>query len=165
MAKYKRSDAAAGQGMFLSVNLTEQLLPGTFEHTLNEPVDNELVITGVDHAYQTGRPGTDPRILLKLVLYGYSRGKNSSRKIEELSKYTIRAKAVSPDMAADHAARAAFVSGNSEKLKRIFTEVLMMRGELKLIGGEQFAIDGRRLPSNAASETKFPWSGAGPMRN
>ncbi|MDR2476249.1 MAG: transposase [Treponema sp.] len=89
MTKFKTSEAMEEQGLFFSVNLTEPLLPGTFEHTLNEPVDNEIVITGVDHAYQTGRPETDPRTLLKLVLYGYSRGKNSSRKIEELSKYNI----------------------------------------------------------------------------
>jgi transposase len=73
------------------------------------------------------------------VLYGYSRGKNSSRKTEELSKYNIIAKALSADIEADHATIAAFVSKNSEKLKRVFTEVLMVCGELKLIGGEKAA--------------------------
>ena len=144
--------------MFLTVNLKEQLLPGTFEHTLNELIDKEIDVSEFDSAYKndtTGRPGIDPRTLLKLVLYGYSRGKQSSRKIEHLSKNNIIAKALSADIEVDHATIAGFVSGNSEKLKKVFTCVLMICDELHLIGGEKFAIDGCRLPSNAAKE----WSG------
>ena len=36
MPRYKHTDVAAGQGLFLSVNLKQQLLPGTFENMLNE---------------------------------------------------------------------------------------------------------------------------------
>jgi hypothetical protein len=32
MAHYKETEK--GQGLFLTVNLSEQLVPGTFEHTL-----------------------------------------------------------------------------------------------------------------------------------
>jgi transposase len=158
MAKYKRSDAEAGQGMFLTVNLKEQLLPETFEYTLNKLIDNEIDVSEFDSEYKndkTGRPGIDPRTLLKLILYGYSHGMQSSRKIEELSRDNIIAKALTRDIEADHSTIAGFVSGNSEKLKKVFTCVLMVCGELKLIGGEKFAIDGCRLPSNAAKE----WSG------
>jgi hypothetical protein len=31
MARHKHTEAEGGQGMFLTVNLKEQLLPGTFE--------------------------------------------------------------------------------------------------------------------------------------
>jgi hypothetical protein len=44
---------------------------------------------------------------------------------------------------------------NGEEIKKIFTEVLYFCNELKLIGGEMFAIDGCKLPSNASKE----WSG------
>jgi len=36
MAKYRTTDAAAGQGLFLTVNLQDQLLPDSFEYMLNE---------------------------------------------------------------------------------------------------------------------------------
>jgi hypothetical protein len=36
MARYKETDAGSGQGLFMGVNLKEQLLPGTFEHMLDE---------------------------------------------------------------------------------------------------------------------------------
>jgi transposase len=135
---------------------------------LNELIDKEIDTSEFDNEYKndkTGRPGIDPRTLLKLVLYGYSRGKQSSRKIEKLSKNNIIAKALTGDIEADHSTIAYFVSGNSEKLKKVFTRVLLVCGELDLLGGEQFAIDGHRLPSNAASETKFPRNGAGRTRN
>ena len=64
MAKYKTSEAARGQGMFLTVNLKEQLLPGTFEHTLNKLIDKEIDVSEFDSTYKndtTGRPGIDPR--------------------------------------------------------------------------------------------------------
>ena len=114
------------------------------------------MLSEFDSAYKndtTGRPGIDPRTLLKLVLYGYSRGKQSSRKIEQLSKNNIIAKALTADIEADHTTIADFVSGNSEKLKKVFTCVLIVCDELRLIGGEKFAIDRRRLSSNAAKET------------
>jgi hypothetical protein len=45
-----------------------------------------------------------------------------------------------------------FISGNGEKFKEIFVRVLAYCNELGLIGGETFAIDGLRLPSNASME-------------
>jgi hypothetical protein len=36
MARYKHTDTENGQGMFLSLNLKKQLLPGSFEYMLDE---------------------------------------------------------------------------------------------------------------------------------
>jgi hypothetical protein len=36
MARCKHTEAGNGQGFFMSVNLKEQLLPGTFEYMLND---------------------------------------------------------------------------------------------------------------------------------
>jgi transposase len=144
--------------MFLAVNLKEQLLAGTFEYTLNGLIDKEIDTSDFDNEYKngkTGRPGIDPRTLLKLVLCGYSHGRQPPRKIEELSKHNIIAKALTGDIEIDLSAIAEFVSGNSEKLKKVFTRVLLACGGLDLIGGEKFAADGCRLPSSAAKE----WSG------
>ncbi|MDR2509049.1 MAG: transposase [Spirochaetaceae bacterium] len=122
MATYKTSNAAAGQEIFLAVNLKERRLPKTFEYTLNELIDKEIDTIGFDSEYKNdkpGRPGIDPRPLLKLILYGYSCGKQSSRKREELSKTNIIAKAIAGDIETDHSTIADFVSGNSEKLKKV----------------------------------------------
>jgi hypothetical protein len=56
---------------------------------------------------------------------------------------------------ADHTTIAKFIVRNSERIKGLFAEVLLYCNELGLIGGDMFAVDGCRLPSNASKE----WSG------
>ena len=89
MAKYRTSDAAAGQGLFLSVNLKEQLLPGSFEYMLNEIVGTKIDMSVYDRKYKndlTGASAVPPSTLLKLIFYGYYKGSKSSRKIYELGR-------------------------------------------------------------------------------
>jgi transposase len=153
MARYRATDAAAGQGLFLAVNLQEQLLPGSFEYMLNEII-NTKIDTGIfDKNYKndkTGASAIPPSILLKLIIYGYSKGRKSSRSLEELNKHNIIAKALTGDMNIHFTSIADFISMNSAAFSDIFLKVLMYCNGLGLIGGETFAIDGLRLPSNAS---------------
>jgi transposase len=141
----------------MTVDMREQLLPGTFEWALAELVEKRLDFGDFDARYsndEEGRPAINTRSLMKLVLYGYSKGILSSRRLERLSRENIVARALSGD-GIDHATIARFVSGNGDRIKKLFSEVLLYCNELGLIGGEMFAIDGCRLPSNASKE----WSG------
>jgi len=45
MARYRKTDAEAGQGLFLTVTLKEQLLPESFEYMLNDLMGNEIDIS------------------------------------------------------------------------------------------------------------------------
>ncbi len=83
MAKYKRYDYS--QKIFIPVSLEDQLMPGTLEfaiHTLEETRMDMSVFDGSYKNDQTGRSAYNPKVLLKVVLLGYSRGLMSSRKIE-----------------------------------------------------------------------------------
>jgi phage anti-repressor protein len=62
----------------------------------------------------------------------------------------VVAKALTGDMEIHWTTIADFVSANSEDFKKVFTEVLGYCNELELVGGEDFAVDGLRLPSNAS---------------
>ena len=153
MAKYRTSDVAAGQGLFLSVNLQEQLLPGSFEYMLNEILGTKIDLGRFDTKYKndlTGASAVPPSVLLKLIIYGYHKGCMSSRKIYDLNNNNIIAKALTCDMAIHWTTIADFISGNKEAVEETFTQVLMYCNELGLIGGENFAVDGLRLPSNAS---------------
>jgi transposase len=155
MAKYKHTEAENGQGMFLSVNLIEQLLPGTFEYMLNDLIGKRLDISMFDKNYnndKTGARAIPPRVLLKLIIYGYSKGIKSSRGIDELSRNNIIAKALSEDIEPHWTTIADFISGNNEIFKEVFIKVLAYCAELNLICGETFAEDGCRIPSNASIE-------------
>ena len=82
MPRYK--DYSYAQGKFIPVMFSKQILPGTFEYTLSYLIDNELDLSLFHERFKndtTGAPAYDPRILLKIVLYAYSRGIVSSRHI------------------------------------------------------------------------------------
>jgi transposase len=81
MARYKEYDYS--QGKFIAIHFDRQILPGTFEYSLNYLIDNEIDLSAFDARYrndETGAPAYDPAILLKIILYAYSRGITSSRK-------------------------------------------------------------------------------------
>jgi transposase len=76
MAKYKQTEAGNGQGLFLPVNLKEQLIPGTFEYMLDELTGNKIDISAYDKNYKndkTGATAIPPAALIKLIIYGYSK--------------------------------------------------------------------------------------------
>jgi len=155
MARYRYSDTEAGQGLFLTVNLKEQLLPGTFEYMLDELIGNKIDISTFDENYkndETGAKAIPPAALMKLIIYGYSKGIKSSRKIGELARNNIIGKALTEDMEPHWTTIADFISSNSEKFKEIFSRVLAYCVELGLVGGNTFAVDGLRLPSNASTQ-------------
>jgi hypothetical protein len=126
MAKYKTTEAAAGQGLFLTVNLREQLLTGTYEWMLDELIGTKIDISNFDKKYkndQTGASAVPPASLLKLIIYAYSKGCISSRKIMWLNEHNITAKALTGDMSFHWTTIADFVSGNSEEFKKVFVKV------------------------------------------
>jgi transposase len=155
MARFKNDDNS--QGLFLTVNLSEQLLPGTFEWTVNYLIDRaDLSLFEQNyHNDEKGAAAYSPQILLKAILYCYSKGILSSRPIEQACKNHIIVKSLAADNEPDHDTIATFVSINSKAVKDLFTQVLMQCGELELITGEMFSLDGCKLPSNASKE----WSG------
>jgi transposase len=155
MARFKSTDSS--QGLFITVNLKGQLLPDTLEWTIDYLIDKtDLSLFEENyHNDNKGAAAYSPRVLLKAILYCYSRGIISSRKIEKACCDNIIVKALAEDSEPDHATIAAFKSGNSEPVKDLFAQVLLQCAQLGLITGEMFALDGCKLPSNAAKE----WSG------
>ena len=75
MARYKAYDL--NQAKMIPLIYADQVVEGSFEHALNEIVEEHLDMSEFDKRYsndETGRPAYDPRILLKVVLYGYYKG-------------------------------------------------------------------------------------------
>lgn len=100
MARYKRYDYA--QMKMLPVSFERQILPGTFEHTLNRLIEEDFDLSVFAARYnndETGAPAWDPAILLKIVLYAYARGVTSSREIERLCRENVVFMALSADSA------------------------------------------------------------------
>ena len=150
MARYKIIDTSP---RFLPVDLRQQLMAGTFEHALDWLVDHELDLTGFDARYKNdddGAPAYPPGLLLKVVLFAYSRGMISSRQIERACHEQVTFIALSGDEAPHFTTIANFVSRVGEHIAPLFAKVLYLCDKQGLIGREMFAIDGVKLPSNAS---------------
>lgn len=156
MARYKHYDYA--QTKLLPVNFDRQILPGTFEYTLNYLIDEKIDLSVFEARYKNdegGAPAYAPAILLKIILFAYSKGIIHSRQIEQLCRENVVCMALSADTTPHFTTLAAFVSSLSAELTTIFRNILLVCDEAGLIGREMFAIDGVKLPSNASKE----WSG------
>ncbi len=139
----------------VGISLEEQLLPGTFESALNYIIDHELDLSAFDEFYHNDTAGPEaypPQTLLKVVLYAYSKGLLSSRRIEGACRTNVVFMALAADARPDHATIASFVSTKGTRVKEVFVQVLAICSRLELIGMEQFALDGCKLSSHAAKE-------------
>jgi transposase len=159
MAKYKSYDYS--QSVLVPVCLDEQLMPGTLEFAIHTLVQTRIDTSVFDHRYindETGREAYDPKILLKVVLLGYSRGVISSRQIERACKENVTFMVMACGQQPDHSTIAAFVSSMKGEILPLFRDVLLVCEEEGLLGGTFFALDGCKLRSNASKE----WSGTIP---
>jgi transposase len=146
------------QLVMIPISLENQLEPGTLEYTINELVEHKLDLAVFEGRYQndeTGATAIDPKILLKVILYAYSRGMISSRQIERACGENILFMALSCGYRPDHSTIAHFVSSMQKEIEVIFSNILLVCAELDLLGGTHFSLDGVKLPSNASKE----WSG------
>lgn len=146
------------QSAMVVINYLDQLQPGTFEHAIHYLIDHKLDLSIFHCKYNNndnGRPAYDPAVLLKIILFAYSKGITSSREIQWCCETNIIFKALSCDTVPHFTTIAAFVSGSSVQIAQLFEQVLLVCHQQGLLGNELFAIDGCKMPSNAAKE----WSG------
>jgi transposase len=156
MAKYKHYDYS--QSVMIPVSLEDQLIPGSLEFAIHILVEERIDTSIFDDRYrndETGRWAYDPKILLKVLLFAYSRGLISSREIERACKENVTFMALACGQQPDHSTIATFVSSMKVEISALFRDVLLVCYEMDLLGGTFFALDGSKLPSNASKE----WSG------
>jgi transposase len=156
MARYKAYDL--NQAKLIPISYSDQVVEGSFEHALNEIVEEHLDLSMFGQRYSndaTGRLAYDPKVLLKIVVYGYYKGVISSRALAEACRRNVAFMALSADTRPHFTTLAAFVSELDREIVGLFRDVLLYASELGLVGKEHFAVDGCKLPSNASKQ----WSG------
>jgi len=154
MAKYKRYDYK--QSLMIPVSLEDQIMPGTLEFAIHTLVESRMDMSVFDANYQNddvGRSAYDPKILLKVVLLGYSRGLISSRQLERACCENVLFMAMSCNQRPDHSTIAAFVSSMKDQILPLFCDILLVCEQENLLGGTFFALDGVKLGSNASKQS------------
>jgi len=106
------------------------LLPDTFEWTIDYLI-NKMDMSLFEKKYNNDKKGVavyPPRVLLKAILYCYSKRIITSRCIEHACRENIIVKALTEDCEPDHGTIAAFISTNSEAVRDLFAQIVTQCG-------------------------------------
>jgi transposase len=150
-------DALYDQTKLLAVSYDKQILPGTFEYALSVIID-EMDLSIFEGRYrndEVGAPAYDPAILLKIILFAYSRGIVGSREIAQACVENVMFMALSADSHPHFTTIANFVSSLKVEIAVLFSTVVTLCSSEGLIGKNMFAVDGCKISSNCSKE----WSG------
>src|ERR1700687_815399 len=96
-------------------------------------------------AAETGRPGYDPRDLLKLYLYGYLQQIRSSRRLESECGRNLELMWLLGRLCPDHKSIAEFRRVHRHAVTQAGAELVKFARSVGLIRGEWIAIDGSKF--------------------
>jgi transposase len=100
----------------------------------------------------TGRPGYDPRDLLKLYLYGYMNQVRSSRRLEAECQRNVEVMWLLGRLRPDHKSIAEFRRLHGEAVTRAGAELVGLAREVGLVGGELVAVDGSKFRTVSSAQ-------------
>jgi transposase len=102
---------------------------------------------------ETGRPGYDPRDLLKLYLYGYMHQVRSSRRLEAECRRNVEVMWLLGRLEPDYKSIAEFRRMHREAVTMAGAELVRFAREVGLVRGEWVAIDGSKFRAVASAGT------------
>lgn len=103
----------------------------------------------------TGRPGYDPRDLLKLYIYGYLQGIRSSRKLEREAQRNVEVLWLLRELQPDFKTIADFRRDHPQAFKKVFRQFHRICEGLELFGKELVALDGSKFKGVNSRDRNF----------
>jgi transposase len=99
-----------------------------------------------------GRGGASyhPKMMLAVLLYAYATGERSSRQIERRLCEDVAYRVLSANQQPDHATLARFRQRHEEAIAELFTQVLALCVEARLVDTGLVAIDGTKMKADAS---------------
>jgi transposase len=104
---------------------------------------------------QTGNPQYDPKAMLKLLVYGYSYGVRSSRRLEREACYNLAFIWLVGGLRPDHKTIAEFRRQHKKALQQVLKQCARMCLRFNLIAGNTLFVDGTKIRANAGWKTQW----------
>lgn len=148
---------------------TAYLLPPSVDEWLPEDHLARFVVEVIDKldlselVRQYAGRGSDahhPAVLLGLLIYGYSSGVFSSRKIERATYDSVAFRFVAANTHPDHDTIATFRRRFLPQVKSLFVQVLVLAREMKCLKLGNIALDGTKVHANASKHKALSWGHA-----
>ncbi|MCC3501325.1 MAG: IS1182 family transposase [Microcoleus sp. PH2017_19_SFW_U_A] len=102
-----------------------------------------------------GRPAFNPKVFLKLYLYGYLNGLRSSRKLEKESIRNVEVHWLLGSLTPNYHSIADFRKQNPKALKSTFKLFVLFLKDADLITGEVIAMDGTKVRANNSKKNNY----------
>jgi transposase len=136
----------------LPASVTEFVPPGHVAHFIRNLVREALDLSAITETYteERGYPPYDPAMMTALLLYGYSRGVYSSRKLAKACEERLDFMAVTALNRPDFRTISDFRKRHLTALSALFVQVLRLCQEAGLVELGHVALDGTKLKANAS---------------
>jgi transposase len=150
------------------------LLPGSVRdlvpdddqaHFIADLVDQEILdLSRIFASYKNGRgfPPYDPRLMVKLLLYGYSHGITSSRKLEQATHRDVAMRMLCAGQHPDHRAIGRFRTRHLKALAGFLVQSIRLCDKAGMVGLGTLAVDGTKLRANASRRKAMSYERMGP---
>src|SRR5438093_268705 len=141
------------QVLLLAPVLSEWVPEGDLAHFVSDLVESgALDLSAIYDSYEDerGYPPYDPRLMVKLLVFGYANGVVSSRKLERASYRDVAVRMLCADQHPDYRSIARFRARHLAALGELFVQALRLCRQAKLVGLGTLALDGTKLRANAS---------------
>ena len=153
-----------GQQLLLPPDLRAWLPEGhlaLFVSDVVEALDLSEVFASYDEKDGRGKAAYHPRMMTKLLVYGYCIGVTSSRKIERATHEDVAFRVLSADEHPDHDSIAEFRKRHLKALAGLFKQVLKLCRKAGLASLGKVAIDGTKVKANASKHKAMSYGRMG----
>lgn len=143
---------APDQKLLLPQSLRDWLLEDHLAYFISDTVD-QLDIGSIVEKYRAGGSGNvayHPRLMLKLLFFGYSTGVFSSRKIAKQIDENIAFRVLAAGQAPSHRSIARFRQEHIAAFKNLFVQVVEIAVASGMAKMGTLAIDGTKIKANAS---------------
>jgi transposase len=141
------------QVLLMAPVLSEWIPEGDLAHLVSDLVESgTLDLRAVYGSYEEecGFPPYDPRLMVKLLVYGYANGVVSSRKLERASYRDVAVRMLCADQHPDYRSIARFRKRHLDALGELFVQALRLCRRAELVGFGTLALDGTKVRANAS---------------
>jgi transposase len=140
------------QALLMAPVLNDWVPEGDLAHFVSDLVESSLDLSEIYASYEEerGYPPYDPRLMLKLLIYGYATGTVSSRKLEQATYRDVAVRMLCADQHPDYRSIARFRARHLEALASLFVQALRLCRKAGLVKMGTLAIDGTKLRANAS---------------
>ena len=143
---------APDQDLLLPPSLDEWLPADHMARFIADLVDEHLDLSRIHAAYIEGRgaPPFDPRLMVRILLYGYTTGVRSSRKLEAACVDVVAFRWLAGGQAPDYRSIARFRKRHLSALGHVFVQALALCQAAGMVTLGRVALDGTKLRANAS---------------